>query len=231
LSTRVLATMRNGLTYLQAVELLKFSSDYGITPYWNILYGFPEEEPNDYVESEDLARNLTHLQPPACVIRLRLDRFSPLFNEANERGLTDLAPGWPFRFAYPMAKENLEDAATWYDFSYSDGRDPETYVAGLKKVVEQWRECSGDLRAVHGTEPELTLIDTRERDQMLHKLNGFDRVVYDGCYETRSFRSLTALVGDTARLRAFLDRMERDRLMTREGDRYLSLALSSGVWI
>ena len=43
LNDHVLELMRKGTTGLRNVELLKWCREYGVTPLWNLLYGFPGE--------------------------------------------------------------------------------------------------------------------------------------------------------------------------------------------
>ena len=47
-SDRVLKIMRKGVTAFRNVELLKWCKEYGVKPYWNLLYGFPGETVEDY---------------------------------------------------------------------------------------------------------------------------------------------------------------------------------------
>ena len=43
LSDAVLKLMRKGVTAFQNVQLLKWCRELGVTPYWNLLWGFPDE--------------------------------------------------------------------------------------------------------------------------------------------------------------------------------------------
>ena len=41
-SSNVLARMRKGVKGLQNIQLLKWCKEFGITPHWNLLWGFPQ---------------------------------------------------------------------------------------------------------------------------------------------------------------------------------------------
>ena len=59
LSTPVLKLMRKGCTMLQNIQLLKSCAGAGIEPGWNLLYGFPGEDPESYREFMEEAADLT----------------------------------------------------------------------------------------------------------------------------------------------------------------------------
>ena len=63
-------------------------------------------------------------QPPAGGGRLRLDRFSPYFDEAEANGLVNVRPSDAYRHVYPFAPAALDRLAYYFDYDYADGRDP-----------------------------------------------------------------------------------------------------------
>ena len=91
-STRVLNLMRKGERGLHNIQLLKWCKELGVTPVWNLLWGFPGEPPEEYRAMADLLPLLTHLAPPISAMPIRLDRFSPNFDQAEALGLTAVEP-------------------------------------------------------------------------------------------------------------------------------------------
>ena len=77
LNDHVLKLMRKGTTATRNVELLKWCKEYGVTPLWNLLYGFPGETADDYRETAEIMQAIWHLNPPTGYGPVRLDRFSP----------------------------------------------------------------------------------------------------------------------------------------------------------
>lgn len=59
---------------------------------WNLIYGFPGENPEDYRRSAKLACVLTHLAPLTGCRPIRLDRFSLNYDHAEEMGLKNVRP-------------------------------------------------------------------------------------------------------------------------------------------
>ena len=59
---------------------------------------------------------LTHLVPPSGVSGLRLDRFSPGFDDAERLGFLDVAPFPSYAAVYPLSPEAVSNLA--YSFSF-----------------------------------------------------------------------------------------------------------------
>lgn len=164
LSTKVLQLMNKGCTALQNVQCLKWCEQHGIGTFWNILCGFPGETPEDYAGSLELARALGHLPPPSGIIPIRLDRFSPNFEEAEQRGFVDVRPREPYPYIFSLPEAELHELAYEFDFTYAEPRDAAAYTRELAAFIEQWRgqapSARGELvRVVEGG--RAALHDTR----------------------------------------------------------------------
>ncbi len=89
LNTNILALMGKGCSATQNVQLLRWCKEIGIKPSWNILYGFPGESPDYYRLTAKQAPELYHLHPPSAVLPFRMDRFSPYFVRAADKGFPE----------------------------------------------------------------------------------------------------------------------------------------------
>jgi ribosomal peptide maturation radical SAM protein 1 len=235
LSTPILRLMRKGVTALQNVRLLKWSAEYGVGVYWNFVVGFPGEPPEEYSRMASLIPSLAHLQPPG-VGRLNLERFSPYYERPREFGLEILGPQAWYRFVYPVDDATLMDLAYSFEYRHLDGRDPETYVAPLRRAIDAWREAwpashrtlryrrGPGFLVVHDRRPGLERADYTfgEREKQLYL------ACEDGATATEALASLgpagtTDL--DVDDVEEFLDEMVALRLAYEENGRYLSLAL------
>src|SRR5262249_9843603 len=114
-------------------------AEVGVVPNWNLIFGFPDEDPAEYQQMAELVPSLTHLQPPSGVYPLRLDRFSPNFDQAARRGFATVRPAAPYRQVYPFPDPDLARLVWHFDFDYPDGRDPWRYSAPLRAAIEAWR--------------------------------------------------------------------------------------------
>ena len=237
LSSHVLKLMRKGVTGIQNVQLLKWCREYGIEVAWNLLYGFPGETAEDYDEIARYASAITHLKAPGTIAPIRLDRFSPNFTQAEHFGIADIRPFSMYKFVYPLPEAEVANLAYFFEYAYKDGRDPARYTAKLLEQVKEWKENkSGSLYKDYGRPgAEMTIVDTRPgRPQMLYPFRGIQRELYEYCEEVRSRQAIVEFArskaGDSAELDAsvdaFLASMEKWQLMIREGQQYLSIALS-----
>jgi ribosomal peptide maturation radical SAM protein 1 len=142
LSTDVLRIMRKGTSYRQNVCLLKWARERDITLFWAILYGFPGETLDQYREIAERIPSLVHLFPPKALVRVRVDRFSPLFYEPEQLGLTRIYPADAYRHVYPFAEEELAGFAYHFQGDYAD-RDPALnpqVEALVGDLVREWND-------------------------------------------------------------------------------------------
>ncbi len=114
--------MRKGTTGLRNVQLLKWCREYRIAVDWNLLYGFPGETDADYEAITAMLPRIRHLQLPGACGPIRLDRFSPYFQQPEQFGITDVRPMPVYRFLYPIEGLQHERIAYYFHFGYRAGR-------------------------------------------------------------------------------------------------------------
>lgn len=234
-SDHVLALMKKGTTALRNIELLKWCQEYGITPFWNLLYGFPGETADDYRETTTLIRAIWHLDPPIGYGPIRLDRFSPYHEQPAKYGMTNVRPMDPFRHLYPFDRAVVDRIAYYFDFDYADERDAATYAHEVIPLVQKWRADPqrGALTVGTGCEGRLHLVDTRDNPTLPRwtVLDGWQAAVYLRCDRSQLLATLTALCEARAAgvtedtLTDFLRRCLEERSMIHHNGRWLSLAV------
>jgi ribosomal peptide maturation radical SAM protein 1 len=231
LNSHVLRLMRKGVTAIQNVQLLRFCREYGIEIAWNLLYGFPDETPEDYIETGFVIDAISHLKPPGVLAPIRLDRFSPNFDDASHFGIVEIRPFSMYASVYPLAPEAVANLAYFFEYRYADGRDCNAYLQPVVDRVRQWKQNrGGDLKKHYGAEPELMIEDTRVGGTPLnYPLNGLQREIYDLCDEIQSgstIKEFASARGATpSSIDPFLQQMVDLRLMLHERNQYLSLAI------
>ena len=138
LSATQLKEMDKGVSPLQNIQCLKWSRYYDIDISWNILLGFPQESDEDYQRQIELIPSLLHLQPPAAVGKLWLERFSPYFVRPAQYGVRITGPGTAYAFVYDEREVDLNKIA--YDFEYEVDWtvDPRLYDE-LLRVASDWK--------------------------------------------------------------------------------------------
>jgi ribosomal peptide maturation radical SAM protein 1 len=234
LNSHVLKIMRKGVTGIQNVQLLRLCREYGVQLAWNLLYGFPGETPEDYVETARVIEAVCHLKAPGAVARIRLDRFSPNFDDAELFGLVSVRPFPIYEHIYPFSKESVANIAYFFMYEYRDGRKPADYVQPMLAKMRLWQENkTGDLVKRYENDGSLTLLDTRPgRQPANYPMTSQQKEIYDYCDQIRSRSNIDAFAatqaGRAVLLDEFLEQLESFQLVLREGNQYLSLAVDTG---
>jgi ribosomal peptide maturation radical SAM protein 1 len=233
LSTPTLRLMDKGVTGLQNVRTLKWCAEVGIQPEWNFLYGFPGEEADEYQRLAELVPSLTHLQPPAGGGRVRVDRFSPYFDEAAANGLMNLRASIAYPHVYPFPPADLDRLAYYFDYDYADGREPERYAAPLSAAIVVWQAQGATARLeLRDAGDRLELHDTRPAAvRPLTTLEGPARLAYLALDAGNTADGVRAALQEeledaspAGEIAGWLEAWRRDRLVMQEGARHLSLA-------
>lgn len=152
LSTPTLQLMKKGSNALMNIRLLKWCVEFGILPHWNMIYGFPGEDPAEYFMMASRIRALVHLPPPSLT-RLSVERFSPYYNDPSAYGITILGPTQFYGLAYALEEPALSGLAYSFDYRIEGQDNSLAYVAPVKKAVSRWYDD------YHSRErrPELTI--------------------------------------------------------------------------
>ena len=238
LSDSVLKLMRKGVTALQNVQLLKWGRELGVTPYWNLLWGFPGEEPSEYARMARLVPLLHHLVPPRGVSGLRLDRFSPAFDEAERLGFLDVAPMPSYAALYPLSPERLANLAYSFTFARRGAGAAGEYVAPLLGAVARWkREAAASALFSVPAGGALWVFDLRAvARRPLTVLRGEVRAVHDACDAATTRRAAeerarTESGASREACEAALEALAADGLLLRDGERLLALAVPLGRYV
>ena len=231
LSTHALKLMGKGTTALHNIQLLKWSRQYGVEADWNIILGLPGEGSGDYARCLELARVLTHLNPPSSVGSFRLDRFSRNFDCADELGLVDVRPHFIYRYLYPFDDETLFDLVYHFDYGYRQPIDDGGLRPALQRQIAAWKSRRDRLIAQRSGE-QVTLVDTRPVAASPRvTLDGARRLIYECCDRMRMPEQIQRWLegqGESLEIEQIgmiLAEFVRNKLMIAENGRYLSLAV------
>ncbi len=234
-STPLLRRIDKGATALQNLQTLRWLSESGMDVKWNLLYGFPGEEPEEYAKMALLLPSLYHLAPPLGVGRVRVNRFAPYFDHPERYGIVNIRPQQAMRFVYPFSPDVLARLGYNFDFDFADGRNPLDYAQPFLDVAHEWQHLAGTvmLRYVDRTDGVLLLTDTRPGAQAFqYRLSGIDRAIYLFCDAGRTLRQImehlaqecSSDLPDESTVAQTLNHWVSDRLMVYLDDHYLSLA-------
>ena len=239
LSNEVLRLMKKGCTGLQNIQLLRWCLEHNIYVAWNMLAGFPTEEPSEYEEMARLIPLLQHLQPPTSCFPIRLDRFSPLFSRSEEFGLERVRPNPAYYYVYPLSRRELAKMAYFFDFDFPDKRNPHDYMGGIKKGISDWRvawykepENRTLLDAYWTNRGTVRIVDTRDCAVAPEReLSGPHPRLFFACDAAQSVNSLERIFPgvETAEILDVLADLQELKLMIEMEGQYLSLGVFANV--
>jgi ribosomal peptide maturation radical SAM protein 1 len=235
LDDSVLRIMRKGVTALANVRLLRNCAEIGVGAVWNILYGFPDEAPEAYARMTAVLPLLEHLRPPTSCSRIRIDRFSPNFEQSAAMGFTDVQPVVAYAALYGLDAPLRHQLAYFFDGNPKQG-DDFRYVDALRAAVQRWR---AHWYAESGT-PELRierlgevglLIDTRScAQQPVQLLDECQLALLDGLRNPSPVRTVLQSVAAKfhgADVVALFAQLVDDGLVLVDGNAALALPTES----
>jgi ribosomal peptide maturation radical SAM protein 1 len=236
LSTPILRLMRKGTTALTNIQVMKWCRELRIVLGWNLLYGFPSEEPAEYQQMAETIPSLVHLTPPQWFGPFSLLRFSPYFDDPESYGLDNVRPTAAYAEVFPGAPEGERwNLASCFDFDYTDGRNPAEYTESLRQALQVWCEtASNSLLAYVDDGDKLRLFDTRPvARQQVQEFTGLERRMYLACDQQQRRQLLIERFADRQpdAIKETLDWFVKEQLMVTEGQTYLSLAVDMGQYI
>lgn len=234
LSTSVLKIMQKGVRGMQNIQLLKWCEELGIVPQWNFLWGFPGEPPKEYSRMAKLVPLLSHLKPPVAGTKIRLDRFSPNFFQADELGLKNLSPYSAYGYVYPLPPEALANLAYYFTFEYATPQDVASYTEALSASISRWQKDYSTSRLFYIESGDRLLIwDSRPIARgPLVVLAGLAKLVYLACDKVMTVRKIievcclsTGVEADSKSVASVLEDLQDKALLIEEDGAYLALAI------
>lgn len=240
-NTRILRLMRKGVTAIQNIQLLKWCDEFGVDPFYNILFGFPGEVPEDYQDLPRTIRLLMHLRPPGGLNKVVFERFSPYFFDRDSFGL-NLRANSAYFYIFPESRVEMDKIAYFFEGEWQNQvAQPTEYIQPTREAVSHWVDAWKAGTAFCCYEKGLNHIlihDSRPRsfgskvEERRVYLNEQMSAMYLFCDENRSAAAVYQMMmekfgsGITEKtVRSWLDNLVVQELMYKDGDRYLSLAV------
>ena len=238
-STRILQLISKGCSGLQNIQTLKWCKEFGIETSWLMLFGFPDEPPEEYAKITKWIPLITHLDPPAYCGPFHLDRFSPYYDNPDRYGIRNLKPLPAYQFIFPFDNQSISNLAAFFIYDGEKTMKTLSYTNDLLSEIHKWEDPSqqSDLFSVL-QQDQLLIWDLRSRHETkLTILHGLEKTLYEFCDSIQTLTELRkqceelgwSLKEDevTEKLQPIIDR----GLMIEDGDSYLSLALSSEEYV
>ena len=224
-SDHVLQLMRKGTTGLRNVQLLKLLQEYDVRVDYNILVGFPGETLDDYLENIRIMAAIGHLPAPnGSAITVRVDRFSPFYDDSDALGIRGVRAAAYYRHLIPVDLVAPEEYAYFFDRDEEDFAAFAEPVAEINELMAGWKRSELERRARLGTSfVELLQADDDGRSRRV--LRGLDALVFvlaDGVASVRQLHEWLGSGTHRDEVDAAIARLVDGEALVSSGDRVVA---------
>lgn len=246
LSTLLLRHMNKGCMAWQNLRTLKWCRQYGIRVQWFILWDFPEEKDEWFMEMAHLLPDITHYQPPGNMLSILFNRYSLYHDRASDFGLK-FDPAAPYFSIYPLPRDVIMDLAYFFEdktrkemkqnpiLSKIIGREG---VSALRKELAKWliafKSDRPPMLSMTYAGESIHIKDARPiTSEATYELTGMAKDIYSACDNPCRLKVLKSkIVGNGDNTREFeetIDFLMRKRLVLLVDGRIMALALKAPV--
>jgi hypothetical protein len=235
LSTRLLGKLNKGTTAIQNLEIMKNCEARNVPDLTsNLITHFPGSDETDV---EETLATLQFAVPfrPLKGTPFWLGYGSPVWHQPEAFGIRRVHHHPFYEFLFP--REILSQLDLMLQGYEGGMKNQQRLWRRVTKALKSWRTAYDDLHSASKSDPILSYQDggafliIRERrlaaDDMTHRLRGSSRQIYLFCEKTRSLPEIVERFAGFGqeKILPFLNMMVDKRLMFREGERFLSLAV------
>ena len=227
-STHILKLMRKHMTGVRNLELIKWSTYYGINNLYNILLRFPGETAEDYRAQCEVMAKIHHFQAPWAVAKARADRGSPMYAEPETQSVTRLVPSPCYDYLFPKDRFDLNRVSYYFEHEMDNTLDDDGY-GEIFEAVDAWqrRWRSRPRPYLRYRKAWATILIEDGRNGSPHSATYADDYaqLYEYCADARTRMDISARFEDAAWVDGALEEFVAKDLMVHLDHRYLSLAL------
>ena len=236
-SSSVLRKMRKGVSSVQNVYTLLLGRRFGIRVHYNILYGFPDDDPADYARMAALLPRLVHLDAPNSCVPVQITRYAPLHSRPEAFGLAPPSPEPCYELLFSRdyldaTGFGIEDFCYYFERSFENGPALSRSYAAIRRTVGAWREFPGKQVAglhVAGVDDDgLRIVDGRGGSEVVHRLDAALAELLAACERPISMSKLAEAGLERAApadIPALLGQLDRLGLVFIDEDLVVSLVL------
>jgi ribosomal peptide maturation radical SAM protein 1 len=241
-STDALRKMDKGVSAAQNVQTLLLGKRHGVHIHYNLLWGFPDDEPDAYRRMAAELPKLAHLDPPLARTPIQVTRYAPVQADPERFGIPTARyePGYEVIFSRRFLHRSgfdLNDYCYYFERPFQNRPALAPVYRRIVETVDSWK-------AIHvRREPRLefdldadgmTVFDSRETEAGVeHRLSpAAASVCVEAAFTPLTLRQLAARVGERMagdEVGAAVDELDAHGLLFHDGDRVIPLALPRAV--
>ena len=233
LSTHILKLMRKHTTGMRNLELIKWSTYYGINNLYNILLRFPGETIEDYRAQCAVIGKIHHFQAPWAIAKARADRGSPMFTEPQTQSISRLVPSACYNYLFPKDRFDLNRVSYYFEHEMGDTLQEDEYNEIYEAVgvwQQRWRQRPRPFLRYRKGWATIQIEDGRNCSRSVTTYSDRYAKLYEYCADARSAKEIAAAFDNASWVEgALADFVGRD-LMVHLDNRYLSLALPENAY-
>lgn len=243
-STPVLRRMDKGVRAIQNVQLLKWGYLDGVVINYNLIFGFPGDQPEEYRFLAENMPRLYHLTPPVSRGEVALTRFAPLYETPERFGLPGKATSHAYyrvlfsRSFLERTGFQLDNYCYYFDRNFDFTPQMAELYTRLVIQVAHWKQrqaADGVMLAYKKGGGRYAFIDTRFARRETFELHGAAAALYEVCDDRaigteEAIGRAMALAGATRdeALEA-LDELDRRRVVWQSDRMLLGLGIPSEI--
>jgi ribosomal peptide maturation radical SAM protein 1 len=227
-STHILKLMKKHTTGVRNLELIKWSTYYGINNLYNILLRFPGETAEDYRAQVDVIAKIHHFQAPWAIAKARADRGSPMYTDPESQSISRLVPSACYDYLFPKNRFNLSRVSYYFEHEMSNTVDDAQYDEIFEAVDNwqlRWRQRPRPFLRYRKAWATIIINDGRNGSPRTSTYMDDYATLYEYCADAHSRKEIAARFDDAPWVEGALAEFVDKDLMVHLDNRYLSLAL------
>jgi ribosomal peptide maturation radical SAM protein 1 len=233
LSTHILKLMRKHTTGMRNLELIKWSTYYGINNLYNILLRFPGETAEDYRTQCEVISQIHHLQAPWAIAKARADRGSPMYTEPESQSVSRLAPSPCYDYLFPKDRFNLNRVSYYFEHEMGNTLEDSEYDEIFEAVgtwQHSWRQRPKPYLRYRKAWATILIEDGRACTPRVTSYSDRHARLYEYCADAHSAKEIAAEFDGASWVDEAIEEFVERKLMVHLDNRYLSLALPENAY-
>jgi ribosomal peptide maturation radical SAM protein 1 len=227
-STHILKLMKKHTTGVRNLELIKWSTYYGINNLYNILLRFPGETAEDYRTQCDVISKIHHFQAPWAIAKARADRGSPMYTDPESQSISRLVPSPCYDYLFPKDRFNLSRVSYYFEHEMSNTVEDAQYneiFAAVDDWQLRWRQRPRPYLRYRKAWATIIISDGRNCSPRTTTYTDDYATLYEYCADAHSRKEISARFDDAPWVDGALEEFVDKNLMVHLDNKYLSLAL------
>lgn len=241
-SSSVLRKMDKGVSAIQNVYTLLLGKRHSVAIHYNILYGLPDDEEQEYEAIVRSLPRLFHLDPPSTRLPVQITRYAPLQTNPKRFDIPPATyePSYELIFSESFLEKSgfdLNEFCYYFDRSFENSPHLHKLYREIDRLVDGWKSEQARREVCLWYEKKsdgLEVFDSRFEPPTVSYLNKAEAYVYLAVSEPISVENLwQRCIGliEREELDEILKRLDILGLLFLDSGQIIGLALPREVYV